>query len=51
MPPADAQRVTGTIAGKIVRGPEAQAAAKVSATNLTNGAVVTVAAGGDGGCA
>jgi hypothetical protein len=47
--PAGAQRVTGTIAGKIVRGPETQAAARVAATNLTTGAVITVAAGDDGG--
>jgi outer membrane receptor protein involved in Fe transport len=46
--PAHAQRVTGTIQGKIVRGPEAQAAAKVTATNLANGAVVTITAGTDG---
>jgi TonB dependent receptor/Carboxypeptidase regulatory-like domain len=46
--PAHAQRVTGTIQGKIVRGAETQAQAKVSATNLTNGAVVTVTAGADG---
>lgn len=49
--PAHAQRVTGTVQGKIVRGPEAeaQAQAKVTATNLANGAVVTVTAdaGGD----
>lgn len=46
--PAHAQRVTGTIQGKIVRGPERQAQAKVSATNLSNGAVVVVSADGDG---
>jgi outer membrane receptor protein involved in Fe transport len=46
--PADAQRVTGTIAGTIVRDAEAQAAARVAATNLTTGAVITVAAGADG---
>jgi hypothetical protein len=48
-PPAHAQRVTGTIQGKIVRGPDGQAAAKVSATNLTTAAVVTVTTGDDGG--
>jgi TonB dependent receptor/Carboxypeptidase regulatory-like domain len=47
-PLAHAQRVSGTIAGKIVRSGEAQAAAKISATNLTNGAVVVVTAGPDG---
>jgi outer membrane receptor protein involved in Fe transport len=47
--PVDAQRVTGTIAGKIVNGAEAQAAAKVAATNLTTGAVITATTGDDGG--
>lgn len=47
--PAHAQRVTGTIQGRIVRGSAPQAAAKVAATNLTNGAVVAVTAGSDGG--
>jgi hypothetical protein len=46
--PAHAQRVTGSIQGKVVRGREAQAQAKVAATNLTTGAVVTLTAGGDG---
>jgi hypothetical protein len=40
--------VTGTIQGKVVRTGELEPAAKISATNLTNGAVVTVTAGGDG---
>jgi hypothetical protein len=46
---ADAQRVTGTVQGKVVRSGVPQPAAKITATNLTNGAVVTVdgdAAGG-----
>ena len=43
-PPAYAQRVTGAIGGKIVLAGAPQAAAKVTATNLSNGAVVTVAA-------
>jgi len=47
--PAHAQRVTGTIQGKIVSGPDSQPQAKVSATNLTTDAVVAVIAGGDGG--
>jgi len=47
--PALAQRVNGAIQGKVVRGDEAQPAAKVSATNLTTGAVVAVTSGGDGG--
>ncbi|HMG24500.1 MAG TPA: TonB-dependent receptor, partial [Kofleriaceae bacterium] len=47
--PVEAQRVTGTIEGKIVRGGDAQAAARVTATNLTTGAVVAVTAGDDGG--
>src|SRR4030095_12544290 len=38
---AHAQRVTGTIQGRIVRSGEPQASAKGTATNLTNGAVVT----------
>jgi hypothetical protein len=46
--PAHAQRVNGTIQGKIVRSGELQPGAKVSATNLTNGAVVATTAGGDG---
>ncbi|HEX2686818.1 MAG TPA: carboxypeptidase-like regulatory domain-containing protein, partial [Kofleriaceae bacterium] len=46
--PAHAQRVTGTIQGKVVRGTERQAQARVQATNLTNGAVVTVTTGNDG---
>jgi len=46
---AHAQRVTGTIQGKIVRSGEAQAGAKITATNLTNGAVVTVDADAAGG--
>jgi hypothetical protein len=46
--PAHAQRVTGTIQGKVVRAGALEPAAKVGATNLTNGAVITVAAGGDG---
>ena len=46
--PARAQRVTGTIQGKVVRSGELEAAAKISATNLSNGAVVTATAGGDG---
>ncbi|MEO7730797.1 MAG: TonB-dependent receptor, partial [Kofleriaceae bacterium] len=43
-PPAYAQRVTGAIRGKIVLSGAPQAAAKVTATNLSNGGVVTVAA-------
>ena len=46
---AHAQRVTGTIQGKIVRSGEAQAGAKITATNLTNGAVLTVDADAAGG--
>ncbi|HEU4732077.1 MAG TPA: TonB-dependent receptor, partial [Kofleriaceae bacterium] len=46
--PALAQRVTGTIAGTIVRAGAAQPGAKVTATNLTNGAQVTVTAGEGG---
>ena len=43
-PPAYAQRVSGAIQGKIVLSGAPQAAAKVTVTNLSNGAVVTVAA-------
>jgi outer membrane receptor protein involved in Fe transport len=43
-PPAYAQRVTGTIQGRVVLSGAPQAAAKVTATNLSNGAVVNVAA-------
>lgn len=46
--PAHAQRVTGSIQGKVVRGGQAQIQAKVTATNLTTGAVVAVTASGDG---
>jgi hypothetical protein len=46
--PAYAQRVNGTIQGTIVRAGERQPGAKVTATNLTNGAVVSVTAGPDG---
>jgi outer membrane receptor protein involved in Fe transport len=46
--PAHAQTVTGAIHGKVVRGGEAQAEAKITATSLVTGAVVTVTAGGDG---
>jgi len=46
--PGHAQTVTGAIRGKVVRGGEAQADARITATSLTTGAVVTVAAGGDG---
>lgn len=45
---AHAQRVTGEIQGKVVRGGDAQAQARVTATNLSTGAVVAVTAGGDG---
>jgi hypothetical protein len=48
-PPVHAQRVTGTIQGRVVRGPERQAQAKVLATNLANGAVVAVTTTSDGG--
>jgi outer membrane receptor protein involved in Fe transport len=47
--PAHAQRVTGTVQGKIVKTGEPQAGAKVTATNLTNGAVLTVDADAAGG--
>jgi outer membrane receptor protein involved in Fe transport len=46
--PAAAQRVTGAIQGKIVRGGEPQAAAKLTATSLTTGAVVEVTTRPDG---
>lgn len=50
--PARAQTVTGAIQGKVVRGSgaqaEAQAGARITATSLTTGAVVTVTTGGDG---
>jgi outer membrane receptor protein involved in Fe transport len=46
--PARAQTVTGAIRGKVVRGGDAQAGAKITATSLTTGAIVTVTAGGDG---
>lgn len=39
---AHAQRVTATIQGKVVKSGAPQAQAKVTATNLTNGAVLTV---------
>lgn len=38
--PALAQRVTGQIAGKIVKSGELQGGAKITVTNLTNGSVV-----------
>jgi TonB dependent receptor/Carboxypeptidase regulatory-like domain len=47
--PAHAQRVTGELQGKVVHGTDAQAGARVTATNLTTGAVITVVAGADGG--
>ena len=40
--------MTGTVQGRIVRAGVLQPGAKVSATNLTNGLVVAVAAGPDG---
>jgi TonB-dependent receptor-like protein/carboxypeptidase family protein len=46
--PARAQTITGALQGKVVRGGEAQAGARITATSLTTGAVVTVTAGGDG---
>jgi hypothetical protein len=48
-PAAHAQRVTGAIQGKIVRGGQAQPGAKITTTNLSNGSVVTVTADASGG--
>ncbi|HEX4418766.1 MAG TPA: TonB-dependent receptor, partial [Kofleriaceae bacterium] len=48
VPAAHAQRVTGTIEGKIVSGGQTAAGAKISATNVSNGAVIAVSAGADG---
>ncbi len=47
-PSAHAQRVTGTIQGKVVRAGEVAGGAKVTATNLSNGAVVEVTADAGG---
>jgi outer membrane receptor protein involved in Fe transport len=41
-PPAYAQRVTGTVQGRVLRSAEPQAAARVTATSLTTGAVIAV---------
>jgi outer membrane receptor protein involved in Fe transport len=40
--PAYAQRVTGTLQGRVLRSAEPQAAARITATSLTTGAVITV---------
>ncbi len=40
--PAHAQRVTGTVQGRVLRGGEPQPSATVAATSLTTGAIVTV---------